>query len=176
MKIIILQLINFQYFCSRKMGALGSEAADRVSDGHAKKLGKGMSPTNTVGILIYYFPFNFQILTIDHKYWSTSLFSILFHYQMVYSSGLLSEQYRAKICNSPKYFIPYIPVMLHIYVLRYQYWFQYIHMHSIYIVFHNVLATCICFSRSIISFWATNFHEFMLTFISKKWTFAFSPC
>ena len=68
MKIMILQLINFQYFCSRKMGALGSEAADRVSDGHAKKLGKGMSPTNTVGILIYYFPFNFQILTIDHKY------------------------------------------------------------------------------------------------------------
>ena len=39
------------------MGALGSEAADRVSDGHAKKLGKGMSPTNTVGILIYYSPF-----------------------------------------------------------------------------------------------------------------------
>ena len=110
---IIIQLINFQYFCSRKMGALGSEAADRVSDGHAKKLGKGMSPTNTVGILIYYFPFNFQILTIDHKYWSTSnIISniMIFHYQMVYSSGLLSEQYRAKICNSPKYFIPYIPV------------------------------------------------------------------
>ena len=67
MKMIIIQLINFQYFCSRKMGALGREAAVGVSDGHENKLGKGMSPTNTVGILIYYFPSHFQILTFDHN-------------------------------------------------------------------------------------------------------------
>ena len=45
MKFIFFQLIHFRYCCSRKMIALDSEAADRVSDGHEKKLGKGTLPT-----------------------------------------------------------------------------------------------------------------------------------
>ena len=45
MKFIFFQLIHFRYCCSRKMIALDPEAADRVSDGHEKKLGKGTLPT-----------------------------------------------------------------------------------------------------------------------------------
>ena len=39
------------------MIALDPEAADRVSDGHEKKLGKGTSPTQSRNFFIYYSPF-----------------------------------------------------------------------------------------------------------------------
>ena len=55
MKFIFFQLIHFRYCCSRKMIALDSEAADRVSDGHEKKLGKGRSPTQSRN---FYLPFS----------------------------------------------------------------------------------------------------------------------
>ena len=44
MKVIILRVINFQYFCPREMDVLGREDADSVSDGRVRKqkLGKGM--------------------------------------------------------------------------------------------------------------------------------------
>ena len=53
MKVIIHRVINFHYFCPRNMDAVGLEAADGVSDGRVKKLGKGMSPTNTVGTIFH---------------------------------------------------------------------------------------------------------------------------
>ena len=44
MKVMILRVINFQYFCPREMDVVGSEAVDTVSDGRVRKqkLGKGM--------------------------------------------------------------------------------------------------------------------------------------
>ena len=51
MKVIIHRVINFHYFCPREMDDVGLEAPGGVSGGRVKKLGKGMSPTNTVGTI-----------------------------------------------------------------------------------------------------------------------------
>ena len=44
MKVIILRVINFQYFRPRETDVVGREAADSVSDRHVRrqKLGNGM--------------------------------------------------------------------------------------------------------------------------------------
>ena len=44
MKVIILRVINFQYFRPRETDVVGREDADSVSDGRVRKqkLGKGM--------------------------------------------------------------------------------------------------------------------------------------
>ena len=49
----------------RQIDVLGREAGDRVSDGHVKKHGKEMSPSNMVGTTVFYFWFLFYYVSMS---------------------------------------------------------------------------------------------------------------